>query len=133
MTNSVSAAAQQGQEAIHRNQSQPEASNTAPVPPLTAASDNTDTAMPDVKQEQQPSSSAIPPSAPHLHQQAPQLSQPRTPTPVRTTKDASVPAADVTSTAPLQAVAHGAPFRRYLNGKVTPSLLAGMKQLALEQ
>ncbi|KAI9803483.1 MAG: hypothetical protein M1825_001826 [Sarcosagium campestre] len=34
---------------------------------------------------------------------------------------------------PLQAVEHGAPFRVYLNGKVTPSLIEGMKQLGLEQ
>lgn len=160
MTHSMSAAAQQYQEAIHKYQPRSESSNTPPIPPVVTTQETPDTVMKDVKQEKeqvmssssinsltfwvsqvtndrpffQPSS-AIPPSAPPLHQQAAQLSQPqpRTPTPVRTTKDASVPAAEVAPTVPLQPVEHGAPFRRYLNSKVTPSLLAGMKQLALEQ
>jgi COMPASS component SDC1 len=34
---------------------------------------------------------------------------------------------------PSKAAAHGAPARRYLNEKVTPVLLEGMKRLAMEQ
>ncbi len=38
-----------------------------------------------------------------------------------------------TAAAPSHPVEHGAPFRKYLNSKVTPSVLAGMKMLALER
>lgn len=36
-------------------------------------------------------------------------------------------------TMPAEAVPHGAPVRQYLNTKVTPSLLEGMKLLAKDQ
>ena len=37
------------------------------------------------------------------------------------------------SAIPTVAAEHGAPFRRYINGKVTPSLLEGMKELGVKQ
>ena len=40
---------------------------------------------------------------------------------------------DSAATMPAEAALHGAPARQYLNSKVTPSLLEGMKKIALEQ
>lgn len=40
---------------------------------------------------------------------------------------------ETTTPMPSKAASHGAPARRYLNEKVTGTLLEGMRRLALEQ
>ncbi|KAF4587687.1 Dpy-30 motif protein [Ophiocordyceps camponoti-floridani] len=56
----------------------------------------------------------------------------RTGTPAQGSRAASVHP-DAGSTMPSEAAPHGDPTRRYLNTKVTASLLEGMKQLAKDQ
>lgn len=75
---------------------------------------------------------------------APSPAPGRTGTPMRNTNPGGGEAAAVGSraasahpdpgyTMPPEPAAHGAPVRQYLNSKVTPALLEGMKMLAKEQ
>ncbi|KAK1833831.1 putative dpy-30 domain-protein [Podospora conica] len=94
-----------------------------------------------------PSAAANPPTAPSAApSNAPSPAPGRTGTPMRNTNPSSDAAAaaaagsraasahpDPGYTMPSEPAAHGAPVRQYLNSKVTPALLEGMKMLAKEQ
>ncbi|KAI9804001.1 MAG: hypothetical protein M1833_000282 [Piccolia ochrophora] len=157
----MSAAAQRYQQAIHQykprggssddppNPPQAEAttlpatasaSEVVPVPSSTAM---TDTNMTDIAPQDAAKEQAAPAPAPSQNSTPlppAQLSQVRTSTPTRATNGLGEPGSrsaisgsEAAPSLPPHSVEHGAPFRRYLNSRVTPSLLAGMKQLGLEQ
>ncbi|KAI9838436.1 MAG: hypothetical protein M1837_002491 [Sclerophora amabilis] len=155
---SMSAAAQQYQDAIHKYQPRRESKTQPPeAQPKTEPTADTTMGQPqnqEQKQEQEPQqeqyqtmkqSPAPPTIPPPLSTQSPApFRQQGTPTPTRNTNGAldtssrtplnnNSSSTEAAASVPIRAVEHGAPFRRYLNTKVTPTLLEGMKQLALEQ
>ncbi|RYC54406.1 hypothetical protein CHU98_g11806, partial [Xylaria longipes] len=105
----------------------PDSQTVAP----TTESSNKDVSMTDVSSADQAVSPA--PAAPSTN--APSPAPARTGTPLRTngqenTSRAASQHPDPAFTMPDAAPAHGAPTRQYLNSKVTPHLLDGMKNIA---
>ncbi|KAI9759651.1 MAG: ribosomal 40S subunit protein S13 [Chaenotheca gracillima] len=144
----MSAAAQQYQEAIHKYQPRRESPSQPPEPQMdgsgSAEPPAASVAVISEGQQQQGDHQQSPGPSKSLQQPSTQSPAPSrqqgSSTPTRNTNGTSeTPArtavnnADAAASVPLQAVEHGAPFRRYLNSRVTPTLLEGMKQLALEQ
>ncbi|KAI1736013.1 hypothetical protein F4680DRAFT_452465 [Xylaria scruposa] len=118
-------------------QSQPGEPSAAPetqtVAPTTESS-NKDVSMTDASGADQAASPA--PAAPSTN--APSPAPARTSTPLRTngqenTSRAASQHPDPAFTMPDAAPAHGAPIRQYLNSKITPHLLDGMKHIAKTQ
>ncbi|KAI9679890.1 MAG: hypothetical protein M1817_004905 [Caeruleum heppii] len=132
----MSAAAQQYQESLSKYQERRDSSaQLSDAPPvLNGPSDAVPT---DIKQE--PQQSGTPPELASNASTAAPVTHTRTSTPSRNvngttdTGARTIGNAEVASTMPVHPVEHGAPFRSYLNSRVTPSLLEGMKQLGLEQ
>ncbi|KAI1749363.1 hypothetical protein F4782DRAFT_513484 [Xylaria castorea] len=109
----------------------PEAQTVAPT---TESSNNKDVSMTDASSADQAASPA--PAAPSTN--APSPAPARTGTPLRTNGQESTSRAasqhpDPAFTMPDAAPAHGAPVRQYLNSKITPHLLDGMKHIAKNQ
>jgi hypothetical protein len=150
---SMSAAAAQYQESLSKYEQRRSSSTIPPEaqPALNGTAPTPESAAVNIKQESHdqvkpPSQSILrcPRKSLTARQPPPALpSQSSTPAPVPVVDRAAstptgqvngeVKAGETASAIPLHPVEHGAPFRKYITSKVTPSLLEGMKELGLKQ